>query len=1081
MSHNPFHEEYDQYMGDVSKYLASTRRPIKLADPRSARFSEAAETARQAGHVDRSNYQQALDDTDSIDLEGPQNDDQDPTKGDILPDSIDLSTGQPGASTGVSKEQVKKPFHPHQIMDWVMNPLDPEASKDLLGDAPPEYKGNDPIAIIGGEIAGAAHAIGKTAIDAFSTPMTWLGMGPLPTAPKIISQAALKDMVAERTVEKALQNTTAHGTGAFPDVTGVPRTVRETGNTLVTPPLNPGEHLFPGPEDKYVRGTDYGVKVGEPGSGILKDAKGRKKTRTVKSSTSDVGEYGEGDQLSLLGGYNVRGNQSYLTGATPIGAEDQLPMGAEILRGQRMYYPEIPDAYERTVSQPITEALKTRMLSPQEERTLSTPLAEQGRYPIGVKLSESGRSASVGAAEDDRWLITLPKDLTVENTVGGAVFPSKAARAFGSELDTMKKAGPIGRAMSWLFDRAWTNRATATTMDMNGVTAELDAVLGTRGALSRKAVGAKELFDGENAFIESMVRRWNFSEKERESLFNYMYTKRQMAPMNDRVRQAGEILFEKGLYPASSDPGVRMLTITNPFKPTEKIALGEPGMFMPQQPVSRVALEGINDTHWGILYERAGGESLGVSKEQFKKTIIAIGEKDPEVTAFKMQGLEHMRLLHLDALGGSPYQWAKKLGYETDPFRAVFRYNSLARLRGNLEQIRQPVNDLLMKIPAEQRDVYKWLHLASDRAMLNPGSWDTLTTTADGLRTAGRLMDATMLQQGGYANLGQLPYLFARGGMASLKGTWNMLTGAEKEVVANSGALFQNTLNQVTHPTGALARISAGTMRLYGLSMVDRFTRLYGAHIGNEFVKGLEYKLIADPWSTKYQGFIKELGGDPAAIVAQGKIPEEMRYTMIQSFTNKVAGVSDPRGIPMWLLSEDPKVRFVNKYRSFAFANSGEIRRLVQDAPNGWVAAQRVATLVGGAAVVGGSLNMGRKAVQDFFGDDRHISKTKVQFMAENLVMGLGAVEGIFAVQALKRPEMAVGSLVGGPAAGVATGLIGDAITTYKHGVGARTFDTLAHRAPVVGPIIGPIVGKYANRQAKIDAEITRDLNDTGE
>src|SRR6185295_14127974 len=112
------------------------------------------------------------------------------------------------------------------------------------------------------------------------------------------------------------------------------------------------------------------------------------------------------------------------------------------------------------------------------------------------------------------------------------------------------------------------------------------------------------------------------------------------------------------------------------------------------------------------------------------------------------------RLLDLESLGGSPYQWAKKLGYETDPFRAAFRFNSMARLRGQLAQIggrenaegqlgftNGPINQLLMQVPAEASEANKWLHQAVDRAMLNPGKYDALGTTTNTLKGLSHMLD----------------------------------------------------------------------------------------------------------------------------------------------------------------------------------------------------------------------------------------------------------------------------------------------------------------------------------------------------
>lgn len=931
---------------------------------------------------------------------------------------------------------------------------------------------------------------------------------PRPT-PTLINQHELDALVKVREREKVIGSSLE--TRAYPvdPLSGMPGFTEDTGNVLVSPSLEPGVHTQPG---KYKHNTKAG--------GIYHDAKGRK---IGTPSVTQPGAYGEGDQMDLLGGFNVRGDADYLNRTSILGPGEQLNTDMDILRGQRaviqgrnpldplslegsyalQHGPEqaadlpVPPRYQPETDRPVPGMpLKKYLMTPEESTALETtnketiaqqnatanrqasPL-ERGAYPIQETVSKSGLSTHVGPRVDTSFVI--PNEFTVNNTANGAVFPGLSNRVIQSDLDAMKKAGPVGEGMSSLLELAYTNRATGTARDMANAEVRLEQVLGKRSFGSRMIQGTKQLLAGENTFINGMSRTYNLSEAEQESLFNYMYTKRAMTPLNDRVRQAGEILFENGLYPASSDPGVRTLTVKNPF--TDKdIPLGEPGMFHPQQPINPITVKAISNKQWELLYERRGGEKLGIGLEDYKKLIVKLTQHDPEVSAFKMKGLENMRLLDLEALGGSPYQWAKKLGYETDPFRATFRFNSLARLRGQFAQIEEPINNLLKSIPGDQAEASAWLRKSVDRALLKDGAYDLLENQTRFTRAMSRLTDITMLQTGALGNFSQIIYPIARGGLsATAKGIGSMFNATDHELIKQSGALFPSMLHELTVPSGALARWDSAVFRMYGLSKVDRFTRYFAGHIGHKYIEGVEQALLKNPTSRTHQLMIEELGGDSKALLEAGKLDDATRLKMIQRFANHTAGVTDVRGIPLYATNENPWFRLVNKYKTFAQANTAEVDRLIRNAPTGTAAVKRFVTLLAGAEVMGAGINTIRQGLQDaILGPEKNPTKTQAQWLIENAILGLGTVPGLLAVQFMNTPERMVTGLTAGPAGGLAGGLIEDLSATVEKGVGWRTFDTLSKRAPVVGPVLGPAVQREVRRESKQDAARSRAIREAG-
>jgi hypothetical protein len=362
--------------------------------------------------------------------------------------------------------------------------------------------------------------------------------------------------------------------------------------------------------------------------------------------------------------------------------------------------------------------------------------------------------------------------------------------------------------------------------------------------------------------------------------------------------------------------------------------------------------------------------------------------------------------------------------------------------------------------------------------MMNPGKFDALSTTTNTIKGVSHMLDITMLQQGGLANMAQSIYIAARGGgRATIKGTLDMLTGKDRLLVEQSGSLFPAALNELTNPTGPMASFSSGAFRLYGLSLIDRGTRYFAGHVGNQFVKQLEKNLLAAPGSKRLQGLIAELGGDPKVLLQSGALPDQMRLSMIQRFANHTSGVTDVRGTPLWASSENPWARLVNKYRTFAVANSAEVRRLIVNAPDVYTAAKRVSTLLAGAYVIGGGINEARKWLHDsLMGNEAKPTKEGLMTHAQRLVQGLGTIEGMFVINAARDPGMAMLSAAAGPAGGTAASFLQDLYSTGKYGIGWRTIDTASKRLPIIGPVTGPLVSGEVKREAKQQAETTRQL-----
>lgn len=860
--------------------------------------------------------------------------------------------------------------------------------------------------------------------------------------------------------------------------------VDQTQNVLTVPALEPGS------KTEQLMSDVYQMAKEPTASGMIA-------MERPEFASLTPGEYGplrprglfEEDTATVP----VREGQLSLLAEPPQGGVqvrepgEQLTASEVIIRPQVRRLPGFPAESTARAIQPITKVLQG--MTYKERNLLSRAEADLIRSQpppsdeIGVKLIRSPRgSVSVeptGPVIEQGQRITLP-ELTEVGVADGAVFPSLPARALQSTTDTLKLMGPTGTRISSLLSNAYGNRATLSSNNVVDLTKGLDEILGRRSTTGRVKEGVKELTDGENAFVLGLHRVWNFTPEEVESLFNYMYTERRMTPLNDRVKQVGELLYKHGLEPASMHPGVRELRVWNPIQ-ERSIPVGQPGMFMPQQPVHKATKDALRDRDMRILYEKAGGlEKTGLSYDGFRNRVLNVFSESGEVRAFKARGLENARLLDLEALGGSPYQWAKKLGYETDPYRAVFRYNTMATLRGEFKLI-EPELERQLQALIESGNTYaaEWAKLAIDRGLLRHTGFEHtqwLHDVAKGLRD---FNNVTLLQLGGIASVPQISYAVARGGLwRSILGTMDLLSGADRELVERSGALLPSLMNELLQPTGPLATVSTGALRAYGVSAVDKFSRYFAGHVGNRYVNFLEEHLLTHPSSARARGLVAELGVDPQAILQLGKVPANLRARMIQNFANMTAGVADVRGLPLGGLSESPWANMVRQYRTFAMNNAAEIRRQIKNAPTLYDAILRSVRLTVGAGLTGAAVH----TISDYIWNGitgrkekvnkplaKQLSDEELGWIAESIVLGLGTVEGMLVLQAMDDSARAVAQVVGGPPASLAISAMKDIGATVNEGPGPKTFRTATRRIPFIGPVMRSLLQEEIDDQTRIE------------
>ena len=1051
---------------------------------------------------------------------------------------IDLSGGNPGPSSGTPEG--KKPFHPHQLLDLFSNSIDPELKFDILGQPPKGTV--DPtqpfhpmqwIGRIGDAAKEIAYDTASTLIDIPLTPATyltnpfvgsrvrtWPQKPPIDITPKTMTPDELKLLVQKR---QDYPESVGH-----PDQPLAPQTRQYTGEVVYDQSLVPGTH--PIVDGRTSRRDALGNKVRLPSQmqqgGYPTVAEGQLPL-DMQVERGVVGEkvnlVPPGAQGELLGGPFNEAETTDSPFPRPYRQDEQTEMGLIPLRPQRYFppmksqNPALANEVARELREPsidvdeesgtywdpvtLSEVPKRwdiwRGVRTKEEQALLDTIASEdprlsrhgipveGHYlldnkafsmndPI-VTIPGTSRTAHAGVQVDERF--SLPEKIVLPT--GEVKLLSGQVRASGAVTDVMRKAGTAGRMMADMIDNAYETASAQFGSSENRLMKALADQPGKRPWLSRKLEGVKTFMtkDGEGVRGDptrrSLVRERGFTQAEADAIWNYMYTGGKW-PASERVKQGADDLFRE-LHALSSDPAFREIEYKNALT-GEMVKAGNPSLHMPQLPRNAITVDAINAGHWKILYIRHGGEASGKTLEQFKHDIVAISRGDNEAGTYQLHNWT--RTLDLSSLGGSPVEWARKLGYESDPLVATLRAIRSGYLRGQLKSISQPINDLLGTIPSEAADTKNWLDKAAHAALLEPHTTSTTDMVRRNIQKAMQVINIGSLQLSGVLNYGQIIYPVARAGMLnSTKGFLRLFSAADRDMMRDAGVLVPNMLTKLHNTQGAMAVYASLFQHSYGTSMSDRHIRVISGLIGDTMIAGIEKSFLNPPLNPVKRLFspsqnvlkhnIEELGGDPQQILLEGKIPETMRLKMIQRFANYTAGISDVRGVPLLLLSDSPWAKFRNLYQTYAGANMAESRRLIENAPNKREAARRIVTLFMGATTVGTAESLLMHELEDALTNDPTPWEVDGRFVMEATAMGLFNLPAVALVAGLRDPGHAVSNLIGGVPGGYANGIWQDLVSTMEHGFGWGSFEHIIRKTPA-GKLLGPPVREKANEEREL-------------
>jgi hypothetical protein len=1077
--------DYQRYIADTQQKKAEVLagKTVRRPDPNQPAFSQQADDLRQQKALAKSDAVQASEPIDPFDaLEAIHQASQSKPKPTVKSTKLTVLP-----ETSLNPEGFTPTPRGHSAMERVAKPI--------IEAVPGLATGLDYLAMPGDYLRGALSGQPGERVD----PYTFMGAGPDDDVSHL--QGAIRG-AAGMLVDPLI--------ALGPLAGGITRGMRAAPRAPVIPPSIPaGEvDMRIASSPSVVSGTpDYpipGPKVEETG-------------RIIAQQAEIPAEF-PNEQYTLFNPEPVAPNTRILQ------PDEQLGVGETALRPQVLHKPGFPQP--ETIPNPLNlegkgfdpSTIEYPGLKPSvkeseipnftEEFLRNTikhkakivdNLLPQKDYRVTLQTSPKG-SVSVREAEADSGLrynhiSHAPSDIPL-------VFPGWPSRITNATLDTLNSMGPAGQNISKAIDSVLSNRAVLTSNDTLQTTMKLREIAGTRGQASRIIEGFRELTHGENAFIWGTHRYFNLSELEVEQIYNYMYTNGRMIPASTKARAFGDALWEgmlRGPSQAAHDSGLKLYNpLTGKHEP-----YGAVGMYMPQIPEKAVSISGISDTHLELLYNKQGGaigtgKSFPMWKSQLQRIISQGGELREvkaaeagnifeagaryDIASKRYKGLEVTRLLDLEALGGSPYQWAKKFGYGTDVFRNAFRANSSGYLRTEWARVLPQIErDMAYIAERGGTDMTEWAAKAINRAQgLNTGIDESriMRSLVKGVRDFNNI---TMLQFGGLGSASQLGYALGRAPITrSLMGSVDFVVGHNRKLVEESGAVYPSVLNEMTQPEGALSIASSGALRSYGVTAADKWSRYLGGHIGVRYADFLEKSLLKYPQKERIHKLVEEMGGDVNIILKEGKIPQEMRLAIIQKYANYAAGVADARGLPLIATSETAYARLANQYRSFMFSNNAELARLWKNAPTTYDAITRIATVVAGtgatAATTGAIIEYLRNAFTEHEGSpfvNKKLSKIVGDdgsaFVIQTLAYGLGALYGSLILSALDDKWKLVGGLALGPTGGLIAGASEDVVDSIIYGPGWKSLRTASRRTPVLGPVLAPLVRENVLEDQRIE------------
>lgn len=468
----------------------------------------------------------------------------------------------------------------------------------------------------------------------------------------------------------------------------------------------------------------------------------------------------------------------------------------------------------------------------------------------------------------------------------------------------------------------------------------MDATWGRRSAVSLPRL---------NPFTDvSMEKLWKITDAEKRNLVDVLYSEGRVAAVNEKVAQTARVYFEKGTKAVSARANEAQLEILQ--ADGSKIPVGQPTMFMPQQPVAPKLKVIMEPQTFNRLFNAAHARNPALTHTEFRRHLEGYHASGPFEVATRYRGLENARTFDA-SVGGteSAYENLKRFGYETDPYRALVRYSAKGLLRAE-EKLASSELSLIQEQLAKDLPGTKWPQTVIER--LKGTDIELMDKVGTGLfSTMMQLNNARLLQLATIGNLNQVIYGPARAGV--LNTVKAMFTKDADEIAKRSGALFTNYMHDISQAKDPLGHYVQAQFRASGFSPADRVMRGFAAKTGDLQAQEYANRLMATPTDAKARAILKELRINPDDVIQAGGLQMHHRLRAAQVFANETQGRANLQGLPLWAADNHPLTQSMLQYKRFLLNNATEMIRTIKHAPDFQTGLARAFRLGVGAEIVG--------------------------------------------------------------------------------------------------------------------------------
>lgn len=628
-----------------------------------------------------------------------------------------------------------------------------------------------------------------------------------------------------------------------------------------------------------------------------------------------------------------------------------------VLRSQKYFQPPTPEGTSEAV-QPLTEALQK--------------ISKEGRGRAVEQPHMSLQQQPIQAGPSSEPIPSIPGTPTYTQKEVSTV-----ARTLNHTFDVLRKAGPYSARVADLLQYKanyaeqgtrqnyldYLNVARGIFPVAKGRTVELEALKSgdwdtVLNSNTQTLTGlTKDQIDALVELHEIGGDVSKASEKAQATL-----------PLNDPKVQE---LYQKGWNiltgRASAEPSIQQnATVFDPIT-GKQYSVGSPTPFWPHIPTDQQAKVKLSDEYLRKLYNR--GE-YDMPFETFKQKFTDwFHSGDLDVRQRKYAGIEYKRFFNAleeaKSHNTTVAEQYRRMGYETDPFRVLLRYNMGALNRSVSLGYKSEMTELMTQLLAEygpNSTTYQYISSALQRS-------EGLSAREDMLQSLGWTSNAmsaaypSFLKFSWFSNILLQPnYLVMqtslRDTMSSVFRMYGSKLGIPKDqidqVVARSGADFPAFLARLNRPDNGYQQYTKTALELDMFALSDRATRSPLSGIaGYLHTERVAKQFWENPTSPKALGLLKELNINPKELydgMAQTNgqvIPEQFLARGAQSVANRAMGRTGIQGMPLWATSDDKGSRLLLMLHRQFLSNEGAMRRLLFDAPTMDVALRRGLQLVG--------------------------------------------------------------------------------------------------------------------------------------